>query len=155
MYEHPVKGYNSRLDALQATILSVKLKKLSAWNSLRKSKAEWYNKNLKHLPIILPMTHPLAEHVYYLYVIQTSKRDELQKYLESQGIHTAVHYPLPIHLQPAYKELGYKPGAFPVSEKAAKQILSLPFFPHITSIEQQRVVEGITSFFNAKNKSKR
>lgn len=147
-YQHPVKGYNSRLDALQAAILSVKLKKLTAWNALRKSKAEWYNKNLTIFPIILPTTDPKADHVYYLYVIQTPKRDKLQQYLETKGIHTAVHYPVPIHLQPAYKELGYKKGSLPVSENAADQILSLPFFPHITISEQQRVVRSLELFFN-------
>ncbi len=147
-YQHPVKGYNSRLDALQATILSVKLRKLAAWNTLRKTKAEWYNKNMRHFPITLPATHPDAEHVYYLYVIQTPRRDALQAYLETQGIHTAVHYPLPIHLQPAYRELGYRRGDLPVSEKAAKQIVSLPFFPHITQSEQQQVADKIESFFN-------
>lgn len=152
-YEHPVKGYNSRLDALQAVILQVKLKKLSAWNRLRREKAAWYNRQLEALPVTIPFENPNGQHVYYLYVIQTDHREELKQYLTDHGIHSAIHYPIPVHLQKAYRELNQPKNSLPITERTAKRILSLPFFPHITESEQKKVVAAITSFYSGRKKS--
>ena len=147
-YEHLVEGYNSRLDEIQAAILRVKLKKLNEWNNLRLRNASIYNELLKDVDeVITPFEAEYTKHVYHLYVIRTEKRDELQEYLKSNGIFTGLHYPIPLHLQKAYKYLGYNEGDFPVAEECSKQILSVPMFPELTREEIKEVVSEIKTFF--------
>ncbi len=147
-YEHLIEGYNSRLDEIQAAILRVKLKRLNEWNNLRRRNASIYNELLKDVDeIITPFEAEYARHVYYLYVIRTKKRDKLQEWLKSKGIGTGLHYPIPLHLQKAYKYLGYKEGDFPVTEKCAKKILSLFMFPELTKEQIEKVAREIKVFF--------
>ena len=134
-YEHSVEGYNYRLDALQAAILNVKLNHLDNWTKQRRYNASLYNEMLQDVEVITPKEMDYAKHVYHLYVIRTSQRDELQEYLSEHDVSTGIHYPIPLHLQPAYEYLGYEQGSFPVAEQMAKEILSLPMFPELT--EQQ------------------
>jgi len=122
-------GYNNRLDELQAAFLRVKLNYLDEWTNQRKEVASWYNSNLVNKNWILPQIHENAEHVYHLYVIRTNDRDNLQRELNSKGIQTMIHYPVPPHLQKAYKHLGYKEGDFPIAEEIARTCLSLPVWP--------------------------
>jgi dTDP-4-amino-4,6-dideoxygalactose transaminase len=145
-YNHLVKGYNSRLDTLQAAILRVKLKNLEKWNKKRQKAAEVYKELLSGLDLVLPFLAPERTHVYHLYVIRTKKRDELRKYLSQAGISTGIHYPVPLHLQPSLSDLGYKKGCFPVTESYSKEILSLPMFPHISSDQIGYVCQKIKEF---------
>lgn len=146
-YEHLMEGYNYRLDALQAAILNVKLRYLPKWTELRRTHAAFYN---DHLPdeIERPVEAKGAKHVYYMYVIRTKKRDKLMSYLKERGISTGIHYPVPLHLQPAYKNLGFKKGDFPVSEKLADEILSIPVYPELTDEQLNYIVDTIKQFFN-------
>lgn len=146
-YYHEMKGYNSRLDTIQAAILRVKLKRLKEWNERRVKNAGLYNRLLKDLHITLPYKADYGTHVYHLYVIRVSKRDELQKYLSSKGISTGIHYPVPIHLQKAFSDLEYKKGDFPITEMYASEILSLPMYPEMTESQVNEVAEGIKEFY--------
>lgn len=146
-YHHPILGYNSRLDALQAAVLKVKLKFLEENNQRRRKHAAVYTALLKDLPEIeLPQQREGSEHVYHLYVIRTKRRDELREYFQTRGIQTGIHYPLPIHLQQAYQDLGYPEGSFPCTERNSKEILSLPLFPELTEEEIKTVGEEIKNF---------
>ncbi len=145
-YYHEFTGYNSRLDALQAAFLKVKIKKIDEWNKKRNKIAEIYNKELKEY-VIVPEIKPDRTHVFHQYTIRTEKRDELRKYLKEKGIDTAVHYPIPLHMQPAFSYLGYKEKDFPVSERISKEVLSLPVYPEMTDEMVEYVVENIKSFF--------
>lgn len=135
-YHHDIQGYNSRLDTLQAAILSVKLRHLAAWNEQRRVIAGWYRENLRDCAaLVLPQEMPwCSRHVYHLFVVRfpAHDRDAVAKQLLADGVQTVVHYPIPIHLQKAYAEMGLKAGAFPNAERAAKSILSLPMFPEMT-----------------------
>ena len=122
-YDHQFLAWNRRLDNLQAAILRVKLRHLDLWNKKRFENAEVYYGLLSHSPVVIPYILPKARHVFHLYVIQTERRDELQKFLNERGISTGIHYPVPIHLQKAYKSLGYKRGEFPVTEKDRKSVV--------------------------------
>ena len=147
-YYNEVIGHNMRLDELQASLLNVKLKKLNEWTGQRQQIADWYNEALTDVEgIILPKIAEGATHVYHLYVIQTNKRDELQKYLNDHEIGSLIHYPIPPHLQGAYKNLGYKKGDFPTAEEIADNCLSLPIWPGMTNEEVQFVVDKIKSFY--------
>lgn len=146
-YNHLILGWSSRLDTLQAAILRVKLKKLKDWNNKRLYNAKLYNKYLKDAPVKIPKIFPNYNHVFHLYVIRAKKRDELAKYLFKKGISTVMHYPIPIHLQPAYKDLGYKKGDFPVAEKLADEILSLPMFPQLKIAEIKYICQTIKAFY--------
>ncbi len=128
-------GVNSRLDAIQAVCLSVKLKYVDQWNDLRREKAKLYNEMLKNADVVIPSKDGFDENVFNQYSIRVKKRDELQKYLKSKGISTMVYYPIPIHLQNGYEYLGYKEGDFPVSEMISKEIISLPMFPELNDEE--------------------
>ncbi len=139
-------GYNSRLDDIQAAILSVKLKYLDMWNNERRKIAFIYDILLKN-NFKIPIENKNNKHVYHLYVIKTDKRDELQNFLKNKGIGSVIHYPIPIHLQPAYEYLGYKEGDFPKAEQYASEILSLPIFPELENEEIQEVVKVIKEFF--------
>lgn len=145
-YEHEMVGYNERLDNLQAAILNVKLPHLNDWNALRRKHAAGYAEALAGAGVGLPAVAPNCTHVYHLYVIRHPDRDALQKRLKEKGIATGVHYPLPLHLQPAYSDLGHKEGEFPVTEKAAREILSLPMYPEMTAEMVAEVAEAIKEF---------
>jgi dTDP-4-amino-4,6-dideoxygalactose transaminase len=144
-YHHEILGCNSRLDALQAAILSVKVKYLGDWTEARRSLAEGYREKLRAAgdAIVQPAVMDGAYHVYHQYTVRVSHRDAVQEELKSKGIASTVYYPLPLHLQPVFNNLGYKPGDFPESEKAAREALSLPMFPELKPSEQDRVVEEL------------
>ena len=147
-YYHDVEGYNGRLDAMQAGFLSVKLKHLPAWTESRRDAASRYRKLFRptNSDVVLPFESAHALAVYHLFVVRVQNRENLMKHLASAGIGTAIHYPIPLHLQNAYQHLGLGTGAYPVTEKVAPEILSLPMFPGLTSEQQNRVVDEILSF---------
>jgi dTDP-4-amino-4,6-dideoxygalactose transaminase len=146
-YHHAFIGYNSRLDEIQAAILRVKLRYLDKWIEARRRNARRYSELLSDIPnVAIPSEAPYAKHVYHLYAIGTKQRDELRNWLSYRGISTGVHYPIPIHLQEAYKYLGFLNGSFPVAEKVAKEILSLPMFPELTEDEICYVSESVKEF---------
>jgi dTDP-4-amino-4,6-dideoxygalactose transaminase len=139
-YVHSELGFNSRLDTLQAVVLRAKLRRLADWNQKRLEAAQRYHELLAGLDdVILPRTAPGNLHVWHLYVIQVPRRDQVLRVLNEQGIQASVHYPVPVHLQPAFRRYGYGPGDFPVAEAAAARILSLPLYPQIEP-DQQRIV---------------
>lgn len=142
-YEHQFPGYNFRLEALQAAILSVKLGHLDGWNEQRRRLAQRYNELLADSAVIAPAELAGARHVYHLYVVQVDGRDGLRARLTEQGIETGLHYPLPLHLQPAYRDLGYHEGNLPVSEKLSKRILSLPMYPGLSLEAAEFVVKTL------------
>ena len=142
-YQHDVKGGNSRLDSVQAAVLRVKLKHLDDWNAARGRAAEEYGRALAGKNLGLPKIAPNTTHVFHLYVAQTDDRAGLQNALDAAGAQHGIHYPIPIHRQPAMADLGYKDGAFPVSERIAPRILSLPMFPEITKEQIARVAAAI------------
>lgn len=146
-YEHIMEGYNYRLDALQAAILNVKLSYLQKWTDLRRDHARFYDKNLPSNVGRIIETKG-AKHVYYMYVIRVKQRELLMNYLKQQGIECGIHYPIPLHLQPAYSSLGYKRGRFPVSEQLAQEIISIPMYPELTIEQQQYIIDHITSFIH-------
>ncbi|MBU0459622.1 MAG: DegT/DnrJ/EryC1/StrS family aminotransferase [Nanoarchaeota archaeon] len=144
-YESDIIGYGERLDALQAAILTVKLKHLSSWSEKRKNHAHKYNQLLQTITnITLPTEKEYSKHVYYMYVIKTKNRDELMNKLKEKGVDTGIHYPLPLHLQPSLNYLGYKEGDFPIAEQAAKEILSLPMFPELKEEQINEIVTKIS-----------
>jgi dTDP-4-amino-4,6-dideoxygalactose transaminase len=143
-YHHPEIGFNSRLDTLQAVVLSAKLKRLEGWNAARRRAAARYDALLAEIPAVeTPRTLPGNEHVWHLYVVRVPRRDEVLSRLHAEGVGAGVHYPTPLHLHGAVRDLGYGPGDFPVAEKAAAEILSLPLYPHITAAQQERVVQAL------------
>ena len=146
-YQHEEVAYNSRLDEIQAAVLRLKLKHLDAWNEKRRALAAEYNHALEGLPITLPKELPGRRHVYHLYSIQSDRRDNLKTYLQEHGISTGLHYPIPLHLLPALQSLGHRESDFPVSAKLAKQPLSLPLYPYMTSADITYVADAIRSFF--------
>ena len=131
-YEHEMIGFNERMDNIQAAILNVKLPNLNNWNEQRRVHAAQYRLELAGANVVLPEVKPGCVHAHHLFVIRYPKRDELQKFLKARQIATGIHYPIPLHLQPAYADLGYKEGDFPATEAAARQILSLPMYPEMT-----------------------
>ena len=145
-YYHKIKGFNSRLDELQAAILRVKLKYLNDWNNRRRKIADSYSNGIRNPLIEKPSVMPYGSHVFHLYVIRHPDRDKLQGYLEEKGIKAMIHYPVPVHLQEAYKELEYPAGSFPVAEKLAKEIVSLPMFPQLTDGEVSAITEEVNRY---------
>jgi dTDP-4-amino-4,6-dideoxygalactose transaminase len=146
-YFHDMVGWNCRMDGLQAAVLSVKLKHLPAWTEARRRHAKQYDQLLEGIPgIISPHEASYAQHVYHLYAIRNSKRDELMTALGDKGIATGIHYPVPLHLTGAYQHLGYKEGSFPVSERIARELVSLPMFPELAQEQVEYVVAGIKEF---------
>jgi dTDP-4-amino-4,6-dideoxygalactose transaminase len=146
-YYHDVEGYNGRLDAIQAGVLRVKLRHLSEWNALRRKHAEEYNRLLSNADgVICPSEPSWSRGVYHLYVVRTAERDVLIRRLNDAHIGTGIHYPVPLHLQQAYRSFGYQPGDFPVTECAAAEIVSLPMFPQLTADQQSRVVAEVCAF---------
>lgn len=146
---HEVKGYNHRLDTLQAAVLGVKLPHLDAWNAQRRRAAAHYDALLRGVPVVTPSVAAESEHVYHLYVVRVRNREAMQKYLGEAGIATGIHYPIPIHLQPAFRDLGYQRGDFPVAEQAADEIVSLPMFPEVRSEQIAYVAETIKQFVDS------
>lgn len=148
-YYHHVLGYNSRLDELQAAVLNVKFPHLNNWIEKRRNHAQLYtellNKGLGD-QVVTPVEKDGNFHVFHQYTIRVSEREKLQAFLKEQGIETMVYYPLPLHVQPVFKELGYKEGDFPISEKAAKEVISLPMFPELRNEQIEYVVENIVKF---------
>ncbi len=145
-YEHDMVGLNERLDALQAAVLKVKLKHIDNWTEERRNNAKEYNNLLEDSKVETPFEADFARHVYHLYVIKTENRDALLKNLREKDVSTGIHYPLPLHLQPCYSSLGYSKGDFPVTEKLADSILSLPMFPELTSDEIKYVCQKIVEY---------
>jgi dTDP-4-amino-4,6-dideoxygalactose transaminase len=138
-YVHTEKGFNSRLDTVQAAVLRIKLKHLSAWNEKRRLAAARYQDLLANADLVLPKVATWAQPVWHLFVVQTNSRQELQEKLNAANVSHGIHYPIPVHLQEAYSDLGYARGSFPVAEELAEKILSLPMFPEITAEEVTRV----------------
>jgi dTDP-4-amino-4,6-dideoxygalactose transaminase len=147
-YFHDLEGFNGRLDAIQAGMLSVKLRRLSGWNAQRRQLAERYNAWLAPLRALLKTPHEpeWAKSNYHLYVVQLAERDELRDVLSEAQIGTGIHYPIPLHLQKAYEYLGYHEGSFPVTEKAAAEVLSLPIYPQLTVDDQAFVAGKVDEF---------
>jgi dTDP-4-amino-4,6-dideoxygalactose transaminase len=156
-YHHDIVGINSRLDELQAAILSAQIPFVDEWNVRRKEIAKKYTSGLNKLKSVVqtPVEATDSDHVYHLYVIQCEQRDELQAFLETKGVGTLIHYPTPAHRQEAYKYLNYASGSLPVTETVAKRILSLPLFPELTDAQVEHVVESIDEFFKANPQSEK
>jgi dTDP-4-amino-4,6-dideoxygalactose transaminase len=146
-YYHRLIGYNSRLDTLQAAILLVKLKKLGEWTEGRRANAAYYHTELSGLPIKTPVTEEWAYHIYNQYTIAVDNRDALGDYLKQKKIGYEIYYPVPFHLQECFAGLGYRENDFPVSEKAARSVISLPIFGELTSEEKEEVVQALRSFY--------
>ncbi len=147
-YFHEEVGYNSRLDALQAAVLLAKLPHLAAWSQARRDNAAFYTQAFADIAdIVPPYIDPANESIYNQYTIRVAKRDALKDHLKAKGIGHSVYYPLPLHLQPCFAYLGYKEGACPEAEKAAKEVVSLPVFPELTAAQRDEVVAAVRSFF--------
>jgi dTDP-4-amino-4,6-dideoxygalactose transaminase len=148
-YYHQAVGYNYRLEGIQGAVLNVKLRHLDQWNTARRANADRYRELLNDLPIKLPPADNDCQSVYHLFVIGVEKRDDLQKFLTERGIGCLIHYPIPVHLQQAYAGLGYKKGDFPVTEKWAGRILSLPMFAELTDGQIQEVCAAIREYYSS------
>lgn len=146
-YYHDEVGFNYRMEGIQGAVLAIKLKHLNDWTRGRQRVAKRYTELLADTPLKLPRQADWAEAVWHLYVVRHPKRDELKKHLEANGVGCALHYPLPLHLQKCYADLGHQAGSFPIAEKAAAECLSLPIFPELTEEQIQRVVAVIKDFF--------
>ena len=144
-YEHKHRGFNYRMDGVQGAVLGVKLKYLEAWTEARRSRAAEYTRRLTGTAASAPTERPASRHVYHQYVVRVPERDAWRAALTEAGVQTGVHYPIPVHLQPAYADLGYSSGDFPIAEQAAAEVLSLPMFPEMT--DQQ--IESIATVFRA------
>lgn len=151
-YSHEIEGYNGRLDALQAGVLQTKLKFLKDWNRKRRENAHRYNELFASQSelITVPYESSRSKAVYHLYVIRSRYRDQLQKHLAQAEIATQIHYPTPLHLQKAYEDFGYRLGDFPIAEKVASEILSLPMFPHLEVAQQRRVAQAALEWLSTK-----
>ena len=142
-YHHVLQGFNYRMEGLQGAILRVKLRHLEAWTEARRARAAAYDRLLAGSGVVPPAEMPYARHVYHIYAVRSQERDVLQKRLLDQGIHTGLHYPIPVHLQQAHADLGYREGEFPHSEAAANRVLSLPLFPELSLADVERVAEAL------------
>ena len=142
-YEHQVLGVNARLDELQAAVLRVKLRYLEQWNAARQAHAHIYSEQLQGIVEAVPIVQPGVSHVYYVYVVRVGERDQFRKFLEQEGIATGIHYPIPIHLQPACARYGYRRGMLPVTEDVAERIVSLPMYPELNTEQIQRVINAV------------
>jgi dTDP-4-amino-4,6-dideoxygalactose transaminase len=147
-YVHVERGSNSRLDTLQAAVLGIKLPYLAGWNASRNAHAQAYRRGLAGVGDLIFQEEAIySTHIYHLFIIQTERRDALQEHLRRSGVDTIIHYPVPIHLQPAYASLGYGPGDFPVAERLARRMLSLPMYPELTPESIGHVVQAVRSFY--------
>jgi dTDP-4-amino-4,6-dideoxygalactose transaminase len=149
-YEHIVKGYNYRLEGIQGAVLRVKLRHIEAWTEARRANARRYDQALDGSGIETPAEMPYARHVYHVYAIRTAERERLQQHLQESGIQTGIHYPKPVHLLPAYSDLGYREGQFPHSERAARETLSLPMYAELPESAAAEVASAIRAFTAAK-----
>ncbi|CDF57743.1 DegT/DnrJ/EryC1/StrS family aminotransferase [Thermobrachium celere] len=147
-YYHDMIGYNSRLDEIQAAILNVKFKYIDEWNNARKEKAHVYNELLRGTKCVTPYEDSKCKHIYHLYILQHENREELLKYLNENGVATGIYYPVPLHLQNVYKNLGYNEGDLPVSEMLSKRTFAIPLYPEITFDQQKYVADLIKKFDN-------
>jgi dTDP-4-amino-4,6-dideoxygalactose transaminase len=145
-YEHSVIGQNARLDNLQGAILAIQARQLEAWNGARRRAARWYARHLQDAGLVLPVESPDAESSYHLYVVRSAERDALREHFDAHGVGTGIHYPIPIHLQPACRDLGVKPGAMKVTERLSAEILSLPMHPFLTEDDVAHVAAVARSF---------
>jgi dTDP-4-amino-4,6-dideoxygalactose transaminase len=145
-YEHVFLAWNRRLDTLQAAVLRVKLPHLDTWNEARRRNASMYDELLAGARLDLPRTTPDRDHVFHLYVVQTERRDEMLEHLAKDGIRAGIHYPVPIHLQEAYRERGFGPGSFPLTEAMAPRLLSLPMYPELDENQMRRIADAVTRF---------
>jgi dTDP-4-amino-4,6-dideoxygalactose transaminase len=150
-YYHDIEGYNGRLDALQAGMLSVKLRHLAKWNEARRDLARHYHDLFAeaHGYLVAPREASWTKGVYHLYVVRVPDREALQAHLANAGIGTGIHYPIPLHVQKAYQNLGYRQGDFPVTERVAAEILSLPMFPQLTTAQQKEVASAVIEFITS------
>lgn len=147
-YFHDEVGYNSRLDSLQAAVLLAKLPHLEGWSAARRRNAAYYDAAFGKLPeVCRPVVDPQNVSIYNQYTLRVARRDELAAHLKSQGIGHSIYYPLPLHLQPCFAYLGYKEGAFPESERAAKEVLSLPIYPELTEAQLDTVIGAVREFY--------
>jgi dTDP-4-amino-4,6-dideoxygalactose transaminase len=144
-----LKGYNFRLEGIQGAVLRVKLRHLEAWTEARRAAAARYDRLLAGSGVPTPAAMPYARHVYHIYAIRTQRRHAWQQALQEQGIQTGIHYPIPVHLLPAYLDLGYIQGQFPHAEKAAAEVLSLPMFPELTAAQCETVCDAILKLASA------
>ena len=149
-YVNEVKGFNSRLDPLQAAVLRVKLKTLDSWNERRKAVARQYLDNLSNITLVLPHVPVWADPVWHLFVVRHTNRDELAMQLNSAGVGTLIHYPIPPHMQAAYAELNFPPDSLPLAKQMAKEVLSLPIGPHFDMQDIFRVRDAISGFINCR-----
>lgn len=152
-YYHHVLGYNSRLDELQAAILNVKFPHLDKWTEARRERAAYYTENLNEKlgdAVQTPIERAGNYHVFHQYTLRVPHRDELQNYLKEQGIATMVYYPMPLHMQPVFKNLGYREGDLPETEKAAREAISLPMYPELKREDQDYIIEKISEFYTSK-----
>jgi dTDP-4-amino-4,6-dideoxygalactose transaminase len=147
-YYHDEIGYNYRLEGIQGAVLGVKMKYLEGWTRERRRVAHRYNELLANTPLKLPREAEYAQSAWHLYVVRHPRREELKKHLEANGVGCGLHYPVPLHLQKCYAQLGYKEGDFPIAEKAARECLSLPIYPELTEEQIQRVLEVVQDFFS-------
>jgi dTDP-4-amino-4,6-dideoxygalactose transaminase len=145
-YYHEIQGFNRRLDTLQAAVLRVKLQYLDSWNAARRAHAALYTQLLENSGVVTPHEPDFAQSVWHLYVVRSENRDSLRQHLADQGITAIMHYPTPIHLQPAYAELGYQQGDFPVTEQASEQVLSLPMYAELSDEEIEFVASAVRAF---------
>jgi dTDP-4-amino-4,6-dideoxygalactose transaminase len=149
-YFHQLKGYNFRLEEIQAAVLRVKLGHLEAWTEARRAHARRYAELLAMAPVSTPVESDYARHVYHVYAVRTSNRAGLQQFLSERGVQTGIHYPIPVHLLEAHSDLGYKRGDFPHSERAADEVLSLPMFAELTDAQLRQVAEAIRASAGAR-----
>jgi len=145
-YEHLLQGFNYRIDTLQAAILQVKLAHLEEWNEARRRHVAIYRELLSDLDLVLPYEPEHVRAVYHLFVIRLPERDALREHLKARGISTGIHYPIPLHLQPAYRHLGHKEGDFPITEECARQVLSLPLYPELAQAQIEEVARSVKEF---------
>jgi len=145
-YYHDEVGYNYRMEGIQGAVLNVKLAHLPAWTAARRRIAHRYHELLARTPLVLPIEAPNAESAYHLYVVRHPRRDKLRDHLQARGVGTALHYPLPLHLQKCFAGLGYGPGDFPIAERAAQDCLSLPMYPEMSDSQTEHVAAAIGEF---------
>ena len=148
-YHHVRLGYNYRMEGLQGAILRVKLRHLEPWTEARRSRAVLYDQRLTGSPVVSPPAMPYARHVYHVYAIRSGERDDVQRTLQSNGIQTGIHYPIPVHLQEGYQDLGCVPGQFPHAERAAREVLSLPLYPELSNSQVEQVAAAVHQYVHA------
>jgi dTDP-4-amino-4,6-dideoxygalactose transaminase len=142
-YEHALRGFNYRMDGIQGAVLGVKLRHLERWTEARRDRAAMYRRALAGSDVVTPAERPDGRHVYHVYAVRVPQRDARRDALAARGIQTGVHYPIPVHLQPAYADLGYRRGQFPVAEAVAAEILSLPIYPELTEAQVEEVAGAL------------